>query len=92
MKRFLTFIAAALSAGILSAQEVKYHDASDLTVIGTPIPTLKDFTRIDTSAYRFNDKVMSYIVDHREQSIEGMVESIGLPPCKVCTYCWNGKG
>ena len=39
MKRFLTFIAAALSAGILSAQEVKYHDASDLTVIGKPIPT-----------------------------------------------------
>ncbi len=26
------------------------------------------------------------------QSIEGIFESIGLPPCKVCTYCWNGKG
>lgn len=26
------------------------------------------------------------------QSLEGLVESIGIDPCKVCTYCWNGKG
>lgn len=26
------------------------------------------------------------------QSIEGIFESIGLEPCKVCTYCWNGRG
>ena len=25
------------------------------------------------------------------QSLEGMLEAIGLPREKVCTYCWNGK-
>ena len=25
------------------------------------------------------------------QSLEGIYEAIGLEPCKVCTYCWNGK-
>ncbi len=25
------------------------------------------------------------------QSLEGVIESIGLEPCKLCTYCWNGK-
>lgn len=25
------------------------------------------------------------------QSLEGIVEAIGLEPCKLCTYCWNGK-
>ena len=25
------------------------------------------------------------------QSLEGVVKSIGLPPEKLCTYCWNGK-
>ncbi|MBQ2780848.1 MAG: amidophosphoribosyltransferase [Clostridia bacterium] len=25
------------------------------------------------------------------QSLEGVVRSIGLEPCKLCTYCWNGK-
>lgn len=25
------------------------------------------------------------------QSLEGILESIGLDPDKLCTYCWNGK-
>lgn len=25
------------------------------------------------------------------QTLEGLVESIGIEPCKLCTYCWNGK-
>ena len=26
------------------------------------------------------------------QSLEGLIKSIGLPECKLCTYCWNKKG
>ena len=26
------------------------------------------------------------------QSIEGIIKAIGVDPCKLCTYCWNGKG
>jgi amidophosphoribosyltransferase len=25
------------------------------------------------------------------QTLEGVVEAIGLPACELCTYCWNGK-
>lgn len=25
------------------------------------------------------------------QSLEGLVEAVGIEPCKLCTYCWNGK-
>ena len=25
------------------------------------------------------------------QSLEGVLEAIGMDPCEVCTYCWNGK-
>lgn len=25
------------------------------------------------------------------QSLEGLIKSIGIDPCDVCTYCWNGK-
>ena len=25
------------------------------------------------------------------QSLDGLLESIGLDPDKVCTYCWTGK-
>ena len=25
------------------------------------------------------------------QSMEGLLDAIGIEPCKVCTYCWTGK-
>lgn len=25
------------------------------------------------------------------QSLEGIIRAIGIDPCKLCTYCWNGK-
>ena len=25
------------------------------------------------------------------QSLEGVVKAIGLPKCKLCTYCWTGE-
>lgn len=28
----------------------------------------------------------------RFQKLEDMIDAIGLPACKVCTYCWNGRG
>ena len=26
------------------------------------------------------------------QTADGVVKAIGLEPCKLCTYCWNGRG
>lgn len=26
------------------------------------------------------------------QTADGVVKAIGMDPCKLCTYCWNGKG
>lgn len=28
----------------------------------------------------------------RFHRLDDLVESIGISPCKLCTYCWNGKG
>ena len=25
------------------------------------------------------------------QTIEGVVNAIGMDKCKLCTYCWDGK-
>lgn len=25
------------------------------------------------------------------QSLDGLIKSIGIDKCKICTYCWNGK-
>ncbi len=38
-----------------------------------------------TIAEKFNFASLEF------QSIENVVKAIGLPPCELCTYCWNGK-
>ena len=25
------------------------------------------------------------------QTLENTIEAVGIEPCKLCTYCWNGK-
>ena len=25
------------------------------------------------------------------QELDKLIEAIGVPECKLCTYCWNGK-
>ena len=25
------------------------------------------------------------------QTLDGIIEAIGVEPCKLCTYCWSGK-
>ena len=27
----------------------------------------------------------------RYHRLDDLVESVGLPKCKLCTYCWDGK-
>ena len=62
-KILLAFLALAICVS-MSAQKVRYYNAAELNVIGKPIPTSKDFTRIDTSAYKFNDKVIEEYACH----------------------------
>lgn len=64
MKKYIILVIALLASDIASGQKTIYHDASDLNVIGKAIPTSKDFTRIDTSVYRFNDKVIDEFACH----------------------------
>lgn len=40
---------------------------------------------VDTICERLKFTSLKY------HELEDMIESIGIDPCKVCTYCWNGK-
>ena len=57
--------------------------------------TLESYTIPDNSNYqemveeirkRLNFTTLRF---HR---LDDLQESIGISPCKLCTYCWNGKG
>ena len=64
MKKIIfTLLAIGLCAAAFG-QKVRYYNAADLNVIGKAIPTSKDFTRIDTTAYKFNDEVIEEYACH----------------------------
>jgi amidophosphoribosyltransferase len=39
----------------------------------------------DTICKKFNFDSLEF------QSLEGVIEAIGIDPCKLCTYCWDGR-
>lgn len=51
MKR-IVFLAAALLTASLAAAQVRYVDATDLTLIGKALPTSHPYHRIDTTVYK----------------------------------------
>ena len=63
MKKVLLALCAVAFALTASAQ-IRWHDASELTVIGKPVPTSKPFSRIDTSVYKFNSKTIDTYADY----------------------------
>lgn len=57
-------------------------------------PDLEPYTNPETEKYhamveeiekQLNFSSLNY---HR---LDDMLDSVGISPCKLCTYCWNGK-
>lgn len=64
MKKILATVLAMSLCIAAFGQKVRYYNAAELNVIGKAIPTSKDFTRIDTAAYKFNDEVIEEYACH----------------------------
>ena len=64
MKKLLSSVIAVFALIVSHAQEVRYFDASELNVIGKAIPTARTYTRIDTSAYKFDGNIIEEFCCH----------------------------
>ena len=42
---------------------------------------------------KFRDEICAelHLASLEFQSLQGIIDAIGIEPCKLCTYCWNGK-
>lgn len=55
---------------------------------------LKEYTNPDSPKY---EKMVDLICEKlkftslRFHRLDDMIESVGIEPCKLCTYCWNGQ-
>lgn len=55
---------------------------------------LEDYANPDSQNYKemLEDiRQELHFTSLRYHRLDDMIESIGISPCKLCTYCWNGK-
>lgn len=55
---------------------------------------LKEYSDPDSERYQNmceEIRKRSHFTSLRYHRLDDMIESIGLPKCKLCTYCWNGE-
>ena len=56
--------------------------------------TLEEYADPDSEKYRnMVDKICEklHFTSLRYHRLDDMIESVGIDPSKLCTYCWNGK-
>lgn len=56
--------------------------------------TLKEYTNPDSEKYqKMVDKICEtlHFTSLRYHRLDDMIESVGIGPEKLCTYCWNGE-
>ena len=52
------------------------------------------YTDPDSPCYKkMVDKIREYqnFTSLQFQRLDDLIDSVGIEPCKLCTYCWNGK-
>lgn len=55
---------------------------------------LEDYANPDSQSYKeMIDTICRQLkfTSLRFHRLDDMIESVGIKPCKLCTYCWNGK-
>lgn len=56
--------------------------------------TIKEYTNPDSEKYqKMLDKICEklHFTSLRYHRLDDMIESVGIDPGKLCTYCWNGE-
>ena len=67
-------------------RELEGDDVSD--------EVLKEYTNPDSEKYeQMVEKIREKLnfTTLRFHRLDDMLESVGIDPCKLCTYCWNGE-
>ena len=55
---------------------------------------LEDYANPDSTNYKEMVKEIEKqlkFTSLKYHRLDDLIESIGIEPCKLCTYCWNGK-
>lgn len=86
---YLNFSRSSSQLDLITRRIIRDREGDDISD-----EVLADYANPDSQNY---EEMIEGIRKHlnftslRYHRLDDLVESIGLSPCKLCTYCWNGK-
>lgn len=86
---YLNFSRSSSQLDLITRRIIRDKEGDDISD-----EVLADYANPDSQNY---EEMIEGIRKHlnftslRYHRLDDLVESIGLSPCKLCTYCWNGK-
>lgn len=87
--KYLNFSRSTSELDLISRRIIRDREGDDVSM-----EVLQDYANPDSKNYKEMVETMRQIqrfTSLQFHRLDDLVESIGLPECKLCTYCWSGK-
>ena len=87
--RFLNFSRSRSEMDLAARRAIRQLESGEIT-----LDVLRRYTVYDSPEYRAMVDVIRRelnLTTLKYQKLESLIEAIGLPADKVCTYCWTGR-
>lgn len=88
--QYLNFSRSSSELDLITRRVIREREGNDVSM-----EVLEDYANPDSQNYaEMVEEIRKQLnfTTLQFQRLDDMVESIGLPAHKLCTYCWNGKG
>lgn len=87
--KYLNFSRSKSELDLITRRIIKRREGDDVSG-----ETLSDYANPESQNYKeLLDEIGNELnfTSLRFHRLDDMIDSVGLPECKLCTYCWNGK-
>lgn len=87
--KYLNFSRSKSELDLIARRVIKRREGDNVSD-----ETLADYANPDSQNYKeMLEEIRAELnfTSLRFHRLDDMIESVGLPECKLCTYCWNGK-
>ena len=87
--KYLNFSRSTSELDLIARRVIKKREGDNVSM-----ETLQDYANPESQNYKeMVDEICKELnfTSLRFHRLDDMIETIGLPECKLCTYCWNGK-
>lgn len=87
--KYLDFSRSTSELDLIARRVIQKREGENV-----PMSLLKDYADPDSNNYKeMIDDICRELnfTSLRYHRLDDMIESIGIEPCRLCTYCWNGE-